>query len=363
MSRRRGPSSRLATLFDDAGIGPWARCVLAYPWQVTTPPAASLDPELDHLVRSRLAARTAAYLKAAGVPLDDDHRRRLRAGAFAAARLAAAARAGGHRALEVLADGGVDALVVKGPGIAARYQRPAWRPYSDLDLLVRPREFRRAARLLAAAGWHADTVAPRAYFARRCAEGVNLSRSGQDRVDLHHHVPPWVWGSQLDFDWLWARSEPVDGGEYSFRCAGTVDNLLISALHVISDRSAPGASLMAWQDLAELARAVDPSALRDAARSRRLDGWLRELAAALPAPLGDPLAAAVEAVGAAAEPVGAVPHRHRLRLLLDRERVRRHPSLEWLARLPVSSWPALVAGILVPSADFRAARRSGAAAT
>src|SRR5439155_735964 len=60
------------------------------------------------------------------------------------------------RVLDQFASAGIGALVVKGPVLAVRaYGDPAMRSYGDLDLLVRPRDIRRATELMVAAGYHA----------------------------------------------------------------------------------------------------------------------------------------------------------------------------------------------------------------
>jgi hypothetical protein len=61
------------------------------------------------------------------------------------------------RSLEALRDVGVEPLVVKGVALAYElYQDVADRPLADVDLRVRPREFRRAASALRARGWRVD---------------------------------------------------------------------------------------------------------------------------------------------------------------------------------------------------------------
>ncbi len=58
------------------------------------------------------------------------------------------------RILEDFASVGIGALVVKGPVLAVQaYGDPAMRSYSDLDLLVRQRDIRRATELMSAAGF------------------------------------------------------------------------------------------------------------------------------------------------------------------------------------------------------------------
>src|SRR5207248_7223277 len=58
------------------------------------------------------------------------------------------------RVLGLFTTEGIDALVIKGPALAARaYPDSATRSYGDLDLLVRQRDIRRATELMCAAGF------------------------------------------------------------------------------------------------------------------------------------------------------------------------------------------------------------------
>ena len=58
------------------------------------------------------------------------------------------------RILDLFTTEGIDALVIKGPALAARaYADSATRSYGDLDLLVRQRDIRRATELMCAAGF------------------------------------------------------------------------------------------------------------------------------------------------------------------------------------------------------------------
>ena len=60
---------------------------------------------------------------------------------------------------------GVEPLLIKGWSVSRLYPEPGLRPYGDLDICVRPREFSRAAALLSelgarAAGWTCTPALP-----------------------------------------------------------------------------------------------------------------------------------------------------------------------------------------------------------
>lgn len=113
------------------------------------------DLDWDYLLE-RARAHKVASLVASKLELGSGHR--------AASELAKAADLGVRRAREgaatlriadaVLRRAAVDFVVLKGPDLAARsYANPALRPFSDLDLLVRPEAIETAKEALGRAGY------------------------------------------------------------------------------------------------------------------------------------------------------------------------------------------------------------------
>ncbi len=98
------------------------------------------------------------------------------------------------RVLRSLATSGVETLLLKGAAYRGREYALGERPAEDADLLVRPRDFRRAAAALRTCGY---TVHLRAE--------AQAERPGPFpfRIDLHERLYP---GSDAG---LWERSEPV----------------------------------------------------------------------------------------------------------------------------------------------------------
>ncbi len=89
--------------------------------------------------------------------------------------------------LECLAEREVPVAVLKGPCLAmAYYRNPALRPYSDLDILVRPEDLERAITVLQESPLiGAATPAKRATSDKRDIPVYNLSKGVQFNVDLH----------------------------------------------------------------------------------------------------------------------------------------------------------------------------------
>jgi hypothetical protein len=80
---------------------------------------------------------------------------------------------------------GIVALALKGPALAARlYPSPAMRQGMDIDLLVQPEEFDRAADVLGSAGYVSETGASASYL-RRYGHHLTFTKPGSVPVELH----------------------------------------------------------------------------------------------------------------------------------------------------------------------------------
>src|SRR5262249_41084485 len=103
-------------------------------------------------------------------------------------------------ALDRLVESGVDALVIKGWAIARQYAEAGLRPYTDLDLVVRP----------------GQAGVARAALVRSPVVAVPVDlHDGPARID------------RLGFDALWERSERVPLGARVARVLGAEDHLRV----------------------------------------------------------------------------------------------------------------------------------------
>jgi hypothetical protein len=245
----------------------------------------------------------------------------------------------------VLAGCDVRGVITKGRAIAAMDPvDPGLRTYADVDVLVTPSSFERALGALRAAGFRdVSDVQLRRSYDRRCREAVNLVHPRDGSVDLHHHVPPWIWGQRLDFASLWNAGTPLTS---HLRTASPAHNALVSALHIVSDHDRAGQSLRVWRDLAVTACAAGPELLTTA-REVRLDWWLLALLDQLP-----PAARPVWVDDAECD-APSLSDRTRIRLLLPPSIGSRNSGVARLLRLPPTSIPVYVASYMAPS---RAAR-------
>ena len=335
---------RLASLLPP--MSPWQQAAL---WQglseTPLPDAPPTEAELAGVIEQRLAPLLLQVLAEQGRALTPAATDRLRGSAFSWTVRSRAVVATGRETVELLADQGFAVAVSKGPGIAACYPVAHTRPFSDLDLLVEPARFPTALALLRDRGWaEADrNVQPRAYFDLRCREAVNLERGPGESIDLHHHVPPWLWSTGIQLPALVARAEVTDG----LPLLTPADNLLVAALHTVSDKNKPGKTLIIWRDLALLARRGPVADAVARAAETGLSGWLRAVLSALPAPVRPhDLIAAL--------PNAPLPRPRRLALALAPATGERTVGATQLLRLPVVNSAAYFAGMLAPSSQFLA---------
>ena len=271
-------------------MGPLTSAALWY--QAATFPldAPKVEPafapgELEALVEQRLSPLAARYATETFGPGAVNGR--LRSDTFGWVDRSLRIVRRGAEILEMLDHAGIPYVVTKGPGVAACYPLITDRPFSDLDILVTASDFRQAHSIIGRAGYEEDAVSrqPWGYFDRWCREAINLKRSDGGSVDLHHHIPPWLWGKGLLFAGILERSRVRRLFGVDLRVASAEDNLLVTALHVVSDRNRPGQTLLTWRDVAQLAKVADPTVASDLAQRAGLAGWLLAILRALPAPL------------------------------------------------------------------------------
>jgi hypothetical protein len=328
-------------------LSPWDAAVLFWPYRMVVDPPELTEAEMYDIFGMRLGPLLLDYLSTHDSGLAAEELARLRTYQSMGELRTKALLAEASRATDILTRNRIRFAVSKGPGIARHYRSPRLRPYGDIDILLRSQDFDRARALLGDAGWQVDPERreQRDYFERRCREAVNLERGDLGRIDLHHHIPPWIWTSQMSTDQLVERASvcTVDGHE--FPLLDKLDNFIICCLHIVSDRSEPGRSLMVWRDIIELGRVVEVDRISERADDVELLGWIGAVVNSLPEdvrPFRVP------------DAWSDAPIHHPRRLLLTLNNgasdkpIRRH-----LARLPVVPNGAMyVAGVAFPSSEF-----------
>jgi hypothetical protein len=118
------------------------------------------------------------------------------------------------RLAALLENAGIGVLVFKGPAVSwTLYDDPALREMTDLDLLVRPRDARRAYGLLISEGYQPDYPGIHWTFLQSHNNEAPLRR-GEVVVDLHWETSPGNFRPARDHDAAWTRGRrvPVAGG-------------------------------------------------------------------------------------------------------------------------------------------------------
>jgi len=251
----------------------------------------------------------------------------------------------------VLQESGVTPVLIKGPAVA-RLHPPDWpRPYSDIDLLVRPDQFERAMSRLVKEGYDYPETSrpPWLWFDRYCREGVNLHGAGN--VDLHHHIAPWAFVGHLSTQDVLAAGTVLNLHGVDVTVASPGHSVVIAALHILNDLWKGQRGLVSWRDIIILLQSTDAEEIRRVFMRAKLE-WLLDLVVA---ELHETVPYAVE--GSANRIRTPVAARWRIRGLgwQGSTAISRHRAA-WMIRLP---WPqawAFAAGTAVPSPSFIRAR-------
>jgi hypothetical protein len=138
--------------------------------------------------------------------------------------------------LEALAAAGVDALLLKGAGLAYTvYPAPYLRARVDTDLLVDRAALDRAEQVLAAAGWHRPVEREVALTAAQRHYTRSGMRGPAEHIDLHWRIAnPLQFARALSFEELRSRALPVPAlGPHAFM-PGLADALLLACLHRVA---------------------------------------------------------------------------------------------------------------------------------
>jgi Uncharacterised nucleotidyltransferase len=317
---------------------------------------ACADPSPDEwaraasdLVQDRLAGVALRLIRERGLLVAPEVGVTLREAAFTQSLATGLVMMHAAEAIELLTAAGIRAIVLKGPGIASEERSLQERPFGDLDLLVHPRDFRKSLTLLRAAGFSESraSVTPWDWCNRWCREAVNLKRPDGASVDLHHHVPPWLWTRRLSFDRVWDQSTWLSVGAVRLRVPSHAHRALLACLHVISDHGRPGETTRIWRDVILTLQAVDRQVFAHEMEDLRMAPWVSWLVGQLPA---GAVAATLLPEDLDIRPA-ALPSRARLRYVL-KGAANRSPTLTHAARLPLPNGVLYTLAMAFPSREF-----------
>jgi hypothetical protein len=140
------------------------------------------------------------------------------------------------RLLGAFAAAGVDALLMKGAGLAHTvYSASYLRARVDTDVLIEGTALDRADRVLAHEGWHRPTdrdvalTAAQRHYTRSSAHGV------LDHIDLHWRIAdPLIFAGAFSFVELRSRAIQVPALGPHARTLGLADALLLACVHRVA---------------------------------------------------------------------------------------------------------------------------------
>jgi hypothetical protein len=165
---------------------------------------------------------------------------------------------------------GIGSLVLKGPAVArVAYPDPSWRPFGDIDLLVRTKDWRYAVAVLERDFGPRRIPEPRQGFDERFSKGAVFTCSGGQQIDLHMTLAQGPFGQWVQGAALFERSMPFTIGGKELRRANLSGMFLHACIHVMTGDAQP--SLLSLRDVAQTGGSVevDPAAVEDLARAWR----------------------------------------------------------------------------------------------
>lgn len=333
------------------GLGPAARACLiagltAEPPEVPEP--ASFERESTTIIQEGLAP-VALKLAGADGGLDPETFARFRQVTLESQIRAMAAGHAAGDALRRFDEAGIPVVVIKGPAIE-RFHPAGWpRTYSDIDLLVAPRDFHAVVEVCVQAGF-VDAVSrpPWPWFDLRCKEGVNIRGPVGGNLDIHHHVPPWVFGANLSIDQVLTTATWSSVGGAPVRLVSASNSLVIASLHVLNDLWKGRIGLSSWRDILALLRHLGPAGAEEAFDAVGI-GWLLGLVA------GELASSVPEAEIVVPRHHHRVPVSARMRIAVlgwNNDSSISSLRASWIARLPAPQVVAFLAGCAVPQRTF-----------
>ena len=141
----------------------------------------------------------------------------------------------------------ISAIPYKGPVLAASvYQDLGLRQFSDLDLLVKPEDFRQAQAVLRAQGYCLqESLGWEAHFKHGCQQLI---------VDLHQRTTPIFFAFDLSFEHLWSHLETLTLADSKVPQLQPEHLLLILCVNLVKDCCHWKLRLVQICDVAELVR-------------------------------------------------------------------------------------------------------------
>jgi hypothetical protein len=155
-----------------------------------------------------------------------------------------------------LADGfersGIEFVVLKGPALAHTvYPEPSWRPFGDLDVLVRTDHWRQACEAVADLGFVRNLPEPAVGFDERFGKAATHTNGDGFQLDLHRTLTLGPFGLWVKPEWLFEMTVPLHVGGRTFARLDDAALLVHAALHASLGSTPP--LTLALRDVAQVA--------------------------------------------------------------------------------------------------------------
>lgn len=165
-----------------------------------------------------------------------------------------------RRLLGRLAAAGVDALLLKGAGLAYTvYPAPHLRPRGDVDLLIAGADLAAADRALLDGGWLRAVEQDNAWVTTQRHYVLGGTPSFAEPLDLHWNIAvPRVFADAVVFEELMSRSIPITALGPHARTLSTPDALFLACLHRVAHHQDAADLLWLWDIHLLASRLSDP---------------------------------------------------------------------------------------------------------
>jgi hypothetical protein len=126
----------------------------------------------------------------------------------------------------------IEVVILKGAALAHTiYPDPSWRPFGDLDLLVRTGDWRRACAVLAERGFRRHLPEPRRGFDERFGKAATHVSEAGIEVDLHRTLVLGPFGLWMEPEQLFRSTAQFSLAGRSFKRLGDTQLLLHACMH------------------------------------------------------------------------------------------------------------------------------------
>jgi Uncharacterised nucleotidyltransferase len=135
---------------------------------------------------------------------------------------------------------GISPIVLKGPALAhTRYPDPSWRPFGDLDLMVRTSDWRRACAVLEQLSFHRDLPEPARGFDERFGKAATHTSPEGVQLDLHRTLVLGPFGLWIDPEQLVEHTTTFRVGGRDYRCLDDSALVLHVCVHAVLGSAPP----------------------------------------------------------------------------------------------------------------------------